>query len=113
MIRISIFLGSVLCLLTAGCAVGVRRSADMPATLSFAKVGTTPGFLGSFRTLDGRPIPGTPLVVELAPGFHRVGYWCPDHLVLDGPPTVAATFKAGRSYVLHCKGNEDGRVEER
>lgn len=97
----------------AACSTG-PISAHIPAArLSFAAQGTVEGFLGSFRTLDGKDVEGAPALVELPPGRHTVGYWCPNHIVLDGPPTVTATFEAGKEYVLHCQGNEQGRVERR
>ena len=113
MIQMSSFVGLLMCALISGCAVRGGHSSATPATLSFAKSATSSEFVGSFRTLDSAPIPSTPLVIELSPGRHTVGYWCPDHIVMDGPPTVIATFEPGKSYVLHCQGNEDGRVEAR
>jgi len=113
MIRMSSYGGLLLCALISGCAVGGGHSSEIPATLYFAKSATGSDFVGSFRTLDGDPIPSAPLVIDLSPGRHTVGYWCPDHIVMDGPPTVVATFEPGKSYVLHCQGNEDGRVEAR
>jgi hypothetical protein len=104
---------SALFVLATGCAMNSPGPDEKPARLSFAIVGTVQGFPGSFRTLDGRPIDGTPTTIELPPGHHTVGYWCPNHLVMDGPPTVSATFEADRIYVLHCQGNDPGRVEQR
>lgn len=104
---------SILFVLAAGCATNNARPDEKPARLSFATIGTVEGFPGSFRTLDGKPIEDTPTTIELPPGQHTIGYWCPNHLVMDGPPTVSAKFEAGRSYVLHCQGNDPGRVEQR
>lgn len=107
------FIVSALLALLAGCTTHGTRPGEEPARLAFANVGTVKGFLGSFRTLDGKPIDGTQVTLELSAGRHTIGYWCPDHLVMDGPPTVSATFEAGKSYVLHCHANQPGRVEQR
>ena len=40
-------------LLAAGCTTPGRSEQVAPASLSFAVPGTTKGFPGSFRTLDG------------------------------------------------------------
>ena len=98
--------------LSAGCATRSAPTSAEPARLSFATQGTVKGFPGSFRTLDGKPIKDTPAAIEISAGRHTIGYWCPNHLVLDGPPSISATFKAGRNYVLHCQANQPGRVEE-
>lgn len=102
---------SMLSLALAGCAAHSARG-QPKATLAFAKPGTTKGFLGSFRTLDGRSVPDTPAVISLAPGRRTVGYWCPDTITMDGPPTVTATFEPGKAYVLHCAANQPAVVTE-
>jgi hypothetical protein len=108
------FLAAVVALnALTGCSSGPQVSGAYPARLSFATKGTVDGFPGSFRTLNGEAIAGAPSSIELAPGRHTVGYWCPDHIVVDGPPTVTATFKPGREYILYCQANEPGRVEQR
>ena len=62
--------------------------------------------------MDGRPVPETPAVIRLAPGRRTIGYWCPDTITVDGPPTVTATFEPGKVYVLHCEANEPAVVTE-
>jgi hypothetical protein len=113
MIRIALVSASAIALSAAACSANPAWPDAPPARLSFAAEGTVEGFPGSFRTIDGKTIAGAPRSVELAPGRHTVGYWCPNHIVVDGPPTVVATFEPGREYVLHCQGNEPGRVEQR
>ena len=100
-------------LLAAGCTTPGRSEQVAPASLSFAVPGTTKGFPGSFRTLDGKAIANTPSTMQLVPGRHVIGYWCPDTLVMDGPPTVSAVFESGKAYVLECRANEEGQVREK
>ena len=112
-IRTFSFLASATLVFTAGCTATSMRAEQKPARLSFATVGTVKGFLGSFRTLDGKPIEGTPVTVEIPAGRHRIGYWCPDQLVMDGPPTLSVSFQPGGTYVLHCDSNKQDHIEKR
>ena len=113
MIRAFSFLASAMLVFAAGCSTTSTRLGQKPAQLSFATVGTVKGFMGSFRTLDGKPIEGTPVTVEIPAGRHRIGYWCPDQLVMDGPPTLSVSFQSGGIYVLHCNTNKQDRIEQR
>lgn len=113
MIRLSAWPAWMISLLTVACAGNASRNEAPAARLSFAAEATVAGFPGGFKTLDARPIAGSPLSLELPPGRHTVGYVCPNHIVLDGPPTVTATFEPGKAYVLHCMANEPGRIEQR
>lgn len=70
------------------------------------------GMQGSFRTLDGKAIPSTPATLEVHAGKRMIGYWCPDTITMDAPPTVTATFETGKSYVLHCAANQPAKVVE-
>jgi hypothetical protein len=66
--------------------------------------------VGGFVTLEGQPLPGRPLRIEVVPGRRRIGYLC--HVVLDGPTAVLErVFEAGKAYELHCApGTEEARV---
>lgn len=99
-------------LMLIGCAADASRSTRPHATLAFAEPDTVSGFPGSFRTLDGRSIPDTPAVIRVAAGRRKVGYWCPDTVTMDEPPSVTTTFESGKAYVLYCKGSDAGLVKE-
>ena len=95
-------------LATTGCSSLV---ADAPspgyASLEFADARTGKDSIpGTFHSVGGLDIPTTSSAIYVKAGWRRIGYTCPDHLTLDGPPTTTAVFEAGASYRLKCVASE-------
>lgn len=61
---------------------------------------------GTFHSVGGLDIPTTSSAIYVKAGWRRIGYTCPDHLTMDGPPTTTAVFEAGASYRLKCVASE-------
>ena len=88
-------------LLSSGCAtMGASASS---ATLLFP--GQAQMWLpGGIVQIDRQPNPPANRTVAVAPGRRTVTYHCPDVVTVDGPPTITATFEAGKTYELVCTG---------
>lgn len=95
-------------LATTGCSSLV---ADAPspgyASLEFAEARTGKDSIpGTFHSVGGLDIPTTSSAIYVKAGWRRIGYTCPDHLTMGGPPTTTAVFEAGASYRLKCVASE-------
>jgi len=103
--------------LALGLFVAATGCASMPpqaaATVGFAEPAAPGGLPGSFRELDGRTLAGSPQGLTVAPGRHRLGYTCPNTLVLDSPPSIVGTFEAGGTYLLRCHRDGPATLERR
>ena len=82
-----------------------------PAQLSFANDGKASGLAGWFHSVDGEALAGKPATVSLKPGSRVIGYYCPDTITLDRPPTITHVFAPDESYVLECDA-DSARIRE-
>jgi hypothetical protein len=82
-------------------------SKELAATLIFVQ-GDKPLDVGSgIVSVGNYYFPSAPVkLAYLAPGERAIGYNCPGHIYVDGPPTVVQTFEGGKSYELSCRGGE-------
>ncbi|MBT2748606.1 MULTISPECIES: hypothetical protein [unclassified Lysobacter] len=95
-------------LMTTGCS-SLVATAPSPgyASLEFADVRDGKDSMsGTFQSVGGLEIPTTSSTIYVKAGWRRIGYTCPDHLTVDGPPTTTAVFEAGASYQLKCIASE-------
>lgn len=104
----------LLAALAVGCvSSGEQPGPDYSAELAFAREHAPGSLPGRFTRLDGRAIPGEPMVIRVPVGRHSIEYTCPDVLTLDTYPTVRAEFTAGLRYVLECDADSPGVVRVR
>jgi hypothetical protein len=93
-------------LITLALAVAASGCASTPAgpaaTIRFAEPAAPGGLPGSFREVDGKTVPGAPEVLTVTPGNHRIGYACPNTILMDGPLETTGEFEAGATYLLRC-----------
>jgi uncharacterized protein YceK len=93
---------------TAGCS-SLVATAPSPgyASLEFAEAPSGKySISGTFQSVGGVDIPTTSSTIYVKAGWRRIGYTCPDHLTVDGPPTTTFVFEAGASYRLKCVESE-------
>ena len=110
----SVLAAFLLLSITVGCATGGNDlNGYNSAELAFAKAGSPDGLPGSFQSIDGKRLDGSPLNIRVPAGQHEIAYTCPDVISVDFQATVKASFVAGRRYILSCSANEPGVVSER
>ena len=88
-----------LAIAVSGCA---STSAGPSATIRFAEPAAPGGLPGSFREIDRKTVLHAPEEIVVAPGKRRIGYSCPNTILLDGPLEATGEFEAGATYLLLC-----------
>ena len=109
--RAALFLAFVV---ISGCAgQGDLVNSSNSAELSFSRAAAPGGLPGKFDSVDGKRLEGSFLTIRVAQGTHTIGYSCPDVISVDSQTVVAASFLAGRHYVLDCSANMAGAIREK
>jgi uncharacterized protein YceK len=99
---------AIICLFTTGCSSLVATAPGAGyASLQFAEVeGGRATIPGTFQSVSELDIPTTSSTIYVKAGWRRIGYTCPDHITVDGPPRTTAVFEAGASYQLKCVASQ-------